>query len=81
MRKIILLATLALAGCTTTKPTQVPVPMQCPKPYLPAEPHYAAQDLKPGDSDAQIKKALVATVGRQQDYIRLLQKGYQKPKS
>lgn len=60
---------LLLAGCTTTKPVEVPVPVACVQPKLPAEPHYPIKDLKTGDSPATVIKAYVATAAGQHDYI------------
>lgn len=58
-----------LAGCTTTRTVEVPVPVACVQPKLPAEPHYPIHDLKKDDSPATVVKAYVATVAGQHDYI------------
>lgn len=78
MQFIIIFTALLLTACTTTQPLQVTVP--CPKPNIPAEPHYPAQDLKQGDSPATVAKAYVATVKGQRGYIEQLRyvlEGYQ----
>lgn len=66
----VLLGIGMLAGCTTTKPVEVPVPVACVQPKLPPEPNYPYQGLKKGDSPATVIKAYVATVAGQHDYIQ-----------
>jgi hypothetical protein len=61
MKPLNLLIPLILTGCATTQPLQVTAP--CPKPVIPAEPHYPAQDLKQGDSPATVAKSYVASLG------------------
>lgn len=78
MRTIIMLAVLLLTACATTK--NIPVPVRCPKPNIPAEPYYPARDLKQGDSAATVVKSYVATVYLQHSYIETLEhilKGYE----
>lgn len=61
-----MLILLILTGCTA-RPLQVTAP--CPKPIIPTEPHYPAQDLKQGDKPDRVAKAYAATVQLQHDYI------------
>lgn len=74
MKRVILLLTLLLSGCASTMPKTVnmPVPVQCPKPNIPEQPHYPIKDLKQGDQPATVMKAYVATVVAQQNFINQL---------
>jgi hypothetical protein len=63
MRIITMTAFLLLTACSTH------MPVGCPKPNIPPEPHYPVQDLRPGDSRDKVAKAYVATVRGQHDYI------------
>ncbi len=78
MRIIIIFLSLLLTACTTTKTIEVPA--SCPKPNIPAEPHYPVKDLKQGDTPDIVVKSYVATVYLQHEYIEQLKhimRGYE----
>lgn len=73
---IVIILSSFLGGCAT-QPLQVTAP--CPKPDIPAEPHYPAQDLKKGDSHSKVAKAYVASLSMclvDADAVRHICEGY-----
>jgi hypothetical protein len=58
---VLIVLASCLGGCAVAQPLQVAAP--CPKPNIPPEPHYPAQDLKHGDSYAAVAKAYVVSYG------------------
>lgn len=61
MRIIILLGSLLLTACTTTKTIEVPVPVPCAKPKNIAVPHDYMADLNAQSQPPDFVKACLAT--------------------
>jgi hypothetical protein len=77
MKKLILILSIFLAGCATSKPSEV---AQCPKPILPAEPVDYLAIPNPKHDPSVFAKACVATRESYRSYhdqcLNIL-KGYQ----
>jgi hypothetical protein len=62
MRKIIIITLFFLAGCTTTKTVEVPVPVPCVKPKNIPAPHNYMADLNRKSGAQQFVPACLASV-------------------
>lgn len=62
MRKIIIISSLFLAGCTTTKTVEIPVPVPCVKPKNIPQPHNYMADLNNNAGAKEFVPACLATI-------------------